>query len=183
VERQKHEKQFGALRVRIENPAPRKGFLILAGASKVLGQYLIDVLLDGGIKREREVDGVIQTVLVPITEILSDPREMTRLTGSVIAAIGRMDPDDSLALAESLILGQASVAVDKGPEGKGWAWVEIPEGEEGRQRIDNIFPSYFALIGVVRWAFVSYFLPTFAAPDTDESTETGSGTPGTTEAP
>ncbi len=170
-----HEKQFGEIRIHLTDPPPRKGLTLLASVSKVLGSYLVDILVHGGIRREREIDGKVENVLIPISQLLVDPKERVNLAGTILTAIGDMNPLDALALAEDLLLGQAKVARDRGPEGVGWAWVTIADGDEGRAQIDDLFPSYYALIGAVRWAFQAYFLPTLAAPDTSESTPTGSG--------
>lgn len=175
MSRPTHEKQFGAIRVHLTNPTPRKGLRILAGASKVLGQYLVDVLTAGGIERDVMVDGEVETRFVTISEMIVDPKERVKMSGYILGAIGRMDPDDAVELCESLILGQAKLARAKGPDGEGFAWVTVADSDEGREMIDNMFPSYFALIGAVRWAFEVYFLPILAAPDTNESSETGSG--------
>lgn len=175
MSRPTHEKQFGEIRVHLTNPSPRKGLRILAGASKVLGQYIVDVLTAGGIQREEMVDGEVVTRLVTISEMLVDPKERVKMAGYILGAIGRMEPDDAVALCESLILGQAKVARDHVPDSEAWAWVTISDDEAGQGQIDDLFPSYFALIGAVRWAFEVYFLPILAAPATNESSETGSG--------
>lgn len=169
MDRPTHESKFGKVRIKIQDPSPRKGLKILAFATQVLGARLIETITDSKIDISDKVDKAMMPVVYMAPDLVLNLEDKMQLGLNIVAAMARLDPGDAEGLVEMLLLGQAKVAVDVNPDTKEPAWVELTDDQDGRDRIDAIIPDAFTLLKIARWAFVCYFRPTSAGRDTDEN--------------
>lgn len=174
MERPTHEEQFGSIRVKIQNPAPRKALRTLAYASSVLGARLIDILTDNTVTLDKTTDDTMKAIVYQVPDLLLSPVDKFQLGTNIVSAMARLSPDDAVGLVDMLLLGQASIAVEYNDEVEAWAWVQLSDDNDGRTHLDNLIPDGFTLLKIARWAFSCYFRPISAATATDESSSTES---------